>query len=59
MILNDIELIDPNFSQIEHFFMSILHLKNGTYKKGTEIKTYSISSSVYGTGSKRIVSKPH
>ena len=52
MILNDIELIDPNFSQIETLlYVDITSQRMVHIKKGTEIKTYSISSSVYGTGS--------
>ena len=52
MILNDIELIDPNFSQIETLlYVDITSQRMVHIKKGTEVKTYSISSSVYGTGS--------
>ena len=52
MILNDIELIDPNFSQIETLlYVDITSQRMVHIEKGTEVKTYSISSSVYGTGS--------
>ena len=52
MILKDIELIDPSYSKIETLlYIDIDSQKMVHIKKGTEIKTYNISSSVYGTGS--------
>ena len=52
MILNDIELIDPNFSQIETLlYVDITSQRMVHIKKGTVFKKYSISSSYYGTGS--------
>ena len=52
MILRDIELIDPSYSTIETLlYVDIDSQKMVHIKKGTEIKTYNISSSVYGTGS--------
>ena len=51
-ILRDIELIDPSYSKIETLlYVDIDSQKMVHIKKGTEVKTYSISSSVYGTGS--------
>ena len=51
-ILRDIELIDPSYSKIETLlFVDIDSQKMVHIIKGTEIKTYNISSSVYGTGS--------
>ena len=51
-ILRDIELIDPSYSKIETLlYVDIDSQKMVHIIKGTEIKTYNISSSVYGTGS--------
>ena len=51
MILKDIELIDPSYSKIETLlYVDIDSQKMVHIIKGTEIKTYNISSSVYGTG---------
>ena len=50
-ILRDIELIDPSYSKIETLlYVDIDSQKMVHIIKGTEIKTYNISSSVYGTG---------
>ena len=52
IILRDIELIDPSYSKIETLlYVDIDSQKMVHIIKGTEIKTYNISSSVYGTGS--------
>ena len=47
MILGHIELIDPNYSKIETLLYVDIDSQTMVHiKKGTEIKTYNISSSV-------------